>query len=1017
MNYGILKSVLISCLVLTSVAKAAPTVFVNDEAGFNAQVAAQSLALVGTEDWESSTQAPGTLVFASDPIQPGVPNGPFPAGTAVSTGMIVQSNTNATAGLSLLPRGTDALAVAAPGFDGTPTHQLSTSFGVDSLDLIFGAGVMAVSLTPLYIDTANFNALGSISIRIFDTTNTEITPPGGVVINGVDYQSANSFVGIVAMAGQPIGRLNIFDGNVDLSKITGVDNVDVYQPAAPAPDIEICALVTLNPDMVSDFSDADNIAGDGCDSFSQNSPVGVVGAVDGTYRLKVTNTGTESLVLARINAPDFGLIDASIPCNGGMLGPGETCIINFDDPGFPTLKVPGVCMAPGHVNKIATVDANGVSSGIPVSDDDPAVVQCVAEPDISLRKEVSLNGGPFVDANTPASGPTGPLFSDAEYRLIVENTGTQTLENAVISDPSLGLVNVPVPGSDLLPGEIVVVTSIDAGFGPLIVEDRCTSVGTFLNIASVDARAALSGTAVNDDDPAYVNCESPMVQLAKQVSLDGTNFFDANGPGDPDVPVGIVGLTDATYRLVVANTGSESLTSVTVEDATLGISQVIPDLVVGEARILQQFDAGFGNLLVPMRCDGTPGNKSNIATISARGALSGTPVSDDDPANVRCIIGAGIELLKQVALDGVNYFDADTAAAGPTGMLGADATYRLIVRNVGDEDLVSVSIEDTTLGISGETIPDLPVGAEVVIGVGSFGKFQELFSPNRCDADGTKLNIAQVSASGAATGTLIQDDDSAFVNCEGGPPVASNLSISPNPVAVAGAVLITADIDDSTTGGSNIVSAAYTIDGSGPTPMTAVDGSFDSPTESVVGTSPAFLAAGVFEICVSGVDAHGDTSNEVCEFVVVYDPSAGFVTGGGWFDSPPGAYVPNSSLTGKANFGFVSRYKKGQSIPVGGTEFRFQAGGFNFQSLEYDWLIVNGGGAKAQFKGIGTVNGNLDSNGNPFKFIVWATDSEPDTFRIRIWSEIDDVETDVYDNGFDQAISGGSIVIHTKRTK
>ena len=33
----------------------------------------------------------------------------------------------------------------------------------------------------------------------------------------------------------------------------------------PPPAVEICTLVTLNADMVSDFSDADAIVGDGCD--------------------------------------------------------------------------------------------------------------------------------------------------------------------------------------------------------------------------------------------------------------------------------------------------------------------------------------------------------------------------------------------------------------------------------------------------------------------------------------------------------------------------------------------------------------------------------------------------------------------------------------------------------------------------------------------------------------------------------------------------------------------------------
>lgn len=49
-----------------------------------------------------------------------------------------------------------------------------------------------------------------------------------------------------------------------------------------------------------------------------------------------------------------------------------------------------------------------------------------------------------------------------------------------------------------------------------------------------------------------------------------------------------------------------------------------------------------------------------------------------------------------------------------------------------------------------------------------------------------------------------------------------------------------------------------------------------------------------------------------------------------------------------------------------------------------------------------------------YKFMIWAGDSDPDTFRIRIWEEDEDgTETVIYDNGFDQAIGGGAIMIYT----
>jgi len=69
-----------------------------------------------------------------------------------------------------------------------------------------------------------------------------------------------------------------------------------------------------------------------------------------------------------------------------------------------------------------------------------------------------------------------------------------------------------------------------------------------------------------------------------------------------------------------------------------------------------------------------------------------------------------------------------------------------------------------------------------------------------------------------------------------------------------------------------------------------------------------------------------DTVNALLAIVVIYDPSAGFVTGGGWINSPAGRGGVDATLTGKANFGFVSRYKKGQTVPTGETEFVFKRG-------------------------------------------------------------------------------------------
>ncbi len=176
-----------------------------------------------------------------------------------------------------------------------------------------------------------------------------------------------------------------------------------------------------------------------------------------------------------------------------------------------------------------------------------------------------------------------------------------------------------------------------------------------------------------------------------------------------------------------------------------------------------------------------------------------------------------------------------------------------------------------------------------------------------------------------------------------------------------------------------------------------------------VGAGHVYAAAGVYTVTVTLTDDDGGVHQLGYEFVVVYDPDAGFVTGGGWIDSPAGAYRPDTGLTGRANFGFVSRYKQGASTPSGNTEFQFRAGDLNFKSSAYEFLVITQGGTRAQYKGAGTING-----AGAYQFMIWATDGSPDTFRIKIWSESGGVETVVYDNGFDQALGGGSIVIHRK---
>jgi hypothetical protein len=244
-----------------------------------------------------------------------------------------------------------------------------------------------------------------------------------------------------------------------------------------------------------------------------------------------------------------------------------------------------------------------------------------------------------------------------------------------------------------------------------------------------------------------------------------------------------------------------------------------------------------------------------------------------------------------------------------------------------------------------------------------------------------------------------------------GPPVITDIVGPTDPIAVDTEVTISATFMDPTVGDSHTAIVEW---GDGTT--TDADVVFDDGDGTATGTH-IYSEAGVYTVMVTVTDSVGLFDTEEFSYIVVYDPDGGFVTGGGWIDSPAGAYAADPTLEGEASFGFVSKYKKGATAPTGNTEFQFQTGDLSFHSDVYDWLVI--AGARAQFKGTGTINGDGE-----FGFMLTAVDealtpsTDVDLFRIKIWDKATDEI--VYDNQMGDVdgtavateISGGSIVIH-----
>ena len=155
------------------------------------------------------------------------------------------------------------------------------------------------------------------------------------------------------------------------------------------------------------------------------------------------------------------------------------------------------------------------------------------------------------------------------------------------------------------------------------------------------------------------------------------------------------------------------------------------------------------------------------------------------------------------------------------------------------------------------------------------------------------------------------------------------------------------------------------------------------------------------------------TWSSTSAMIVSYDPSAGFVTGGGWIQSAAGAYKPDLAAQWPGDLRVRLEIQKGAgaTAPTGNTEFQFQAGGMNFHSTSSVAPREPGRHQRA-------VQGNRDhQRPGSYTFMLWATDNgnAGDTFRIQI-TETTTVERPFTTTVF-RLIGGGSIVIHKSGKK
>ena len=628
------------------------------------------------------------------------------------------------------------------------------------------------------------------------------------------------------------------------------------------------------------------------------------------------------------------------------------------------------------------------------------------------------NAGPTAEAGGPYSGNEGSAIS---------------LSGASASGTASPLAYkwtyAPISGVDA--GATCSFTPDDVSLNPSIT---CTDDGTFEATLTVTDDDQLSQSdkatvTVSNANPVavaggpYSGDEGSNISLSGSGTDAGANDaiasyhwtvdfitgIDAGGTcnlSDPDIATPTVTCTDDGSFKVALTVTDDDAGSSTAQEATLTVANVKP----------------VANAVGPYS-----GNEGSAIGLSGSGTDVGT---NDAIASYHWTVDAtGIDAGGICTISNANI-------ANPTVACTDDGSFKVGL-TVTDDDGATSLVDEAALTVANVN-PVADAGgpysgdegsAIALTGSGTDAGANDAIASYHWTVDATGIDgggVCTLSNANVASPTVTCTDDGSFkvtltvTDDDGGAstaaeatlivanvaPTITSLTLPLSPVPVNTPVSLSATFTDPGSNDTHSASINWEAGTNGGT-VTEASGS--------VSGSYTYLAAGIYTVVLTVSDDDAGSDTETFMYVVVYDPSAGFVTGGGWINSLSGMYLPDPSLFGKANFGFVSKYQKGANVPTGNTEFQFHAASLNFSSTSYEWLVVNGT-SKAIYKGSGTVNGA----GN-YGFLLSIVDNgnSGDKFRMKIWDRNTDVT--IYDNQVgagDNAeattqIAGGNIVVQT----
>ena len=517
-----------------------------------------------------------------------------------------------------------------------------------------------------------------------------------------------------------------------------------------------------------------------------------------TYTFVVTNTGGSNL--STIAVADAMLASATpsitITCTGGVLQPGESVTCTA-----PAYTLTTADLNRGRVDNSAT--ASGKNGATTVEDTDTTSTPITRTPGITVDK--TAGAVTDLDGNGQDAGDT------ITYGFTVTNTGNVTVTGVAVTDVLLGAVTCPDTSLDA--GESMTCTPVDY---TLVQGD--VNTGSRTNTASVTGTPP-SGANVSDTDSTITTITgTPSIAIDKTASAIAD--LDANGPDAGDT---------VTFGFTVTNTGTVTLTGVSVTDPTLGaVTCPKTTLLPGEVMTCTSLVSTLTQAVV------NSGTLANTATAGGN-SPTGAAVSDSDSTTTTIPSTPSVTIDKQASAI------ADLDANGPDA--GDRITYTFVIKNTGNVTLSAATVTDPMF--SAVTCPTTPLapGASV-----SCAAVAHTLTQEEVDA-GALTNMASVEMT-PPTGQAVTNVDSTTTTIASSPAIAVDKQ--------AGAV---ADLDGNGRDAGDTITYTFIVTNTGNVTLGAVGvsdakiGTVTCPATSLTAGASMTCTAAAYTLTQADVDA------------------------------------------------------------------------------------------------------------------------------------------------------------------